>query len=63
MMLLQLHLASLRATKDTLHLCCQIVGDIELASTALRYGLPGCLDAGVSECRGPAALAAPAGWC
>ena len=63
MMLLQLHLASWRATKDTLHLYCLIVGKIKLATTALRYGLAGCLDAGVSEWRTPAALAEPAGWC
>jgi Family of unknown function (DUF5996) len=32
----QLHLADWRATKDTLHLYCQIVGKIRLASTAPR---------------------------
>ena len=36
MMLPELHLAEWRPTKDTLHLCCQIVGKIRLATTAPR---------------------------
>ena len=35
-MLRELHLADWRATKDTLHLYCQVVGKIRLATTAPR---------------------------
>jgi hypothetical protein len=35
-MLPELHLADWRATKDTLHLYCQIVGKIRLATTPPR---------------------------
>src|SRR2546428_11934669 len=36
MTLPELHLADWRATKDTLHLYCQIIGKIRLATTAPR---------------------------